>query len=122
MSTKKYVPPSLRTQQAAKAVAEQKSLDVTDDLFPTLGAKVVRPHPTLNFKQKVDECLEMEQKSELERAEMLEKQRAMEGFVVLKLNGAAGAREIMQRELVREEERKQRELDEWLGYYLDGRQ
>ena len=102
MSTaSKYIPPHLRMAAAAAAAKKATEPPKPEDyqsqtLFPTLGGmkhKIgpnltvdrVYERPTLNFKQKVDDLIEFEKKSELEKEAIREAARALEGFVVLSL-------------------------------------
>ena len=102
MSTaSKYIPPHLRMAAAAAAAKKATEPPKPEDyqsqtLFPSLGGvkHVIRPNltvdreyerPTLNFKQKVDDLIEFEKKSELEKEAIREAARALEGFVVLSL-------------------------------------
>jgi hypothetical protein len=93
-----YIPPHLRAAAAAKKAAEPPTpADLkSTTLFPSLGGvkHVIRPNltvdreyerPTLNFKQKIDDLIEFEKKSELEKEALREAARAMEGFVTLSL-------------------------------------
>ena len=93
-----YIPPHLRAAAAAKKAAEPPTpADLTSTtLFPSLGGvkhkigpnlTVDREYerPTLNFKQKIDDLIEFEKKSELEKEALREAARAMEGFVTLSL-------------------------------------
>ncbi len=101
MSAAKYIPPHLRAAAAAtaakKAAEPPKPEDYkSDTLFPTLGGvkHVIRPNltvervyerPNLNFKQKIDDLIEFEKKSEIEKEALREAARALEGFVSLSL-------------------------------------
>lgn len=102
MSTaSKYIPPHLRAAAAAAAAKKATEPPKPEDyqsqtLFPSLGGvkHVIRPsltvervyeRPTLNFKQKVDDLIEFEKKSEIEKEALREAARALEGFVVLSL-------------------------------------
>ncbi len=96
-----YIPPHLRAAAAAAAAKKATEPPKPEDyqshtLFPTLGGvkhkigpnltvERVYERPTLNFKQKVDELIEFEKKSELEKEALREAARAMEGFVCLSL-------------------------------------
>lgn len=93
-----YLPPHLRAAAAKKAAAEPpKPADLSSHtLFPSLGGvkhtvgpnlNVIREYerPSLNFKQKIDELIALEKRTEAEKEAALEAARALEGFVTLSL-------------------------------------
>ncbi len=92
-----YIPPHLRAAAAAAAAKKTTEPPKPEDyqshtLFPTLGGvkhkngpNLTVEQPALNFKQKVDELIEFEKKSEPEKEALREAARAMEGFVSLSL-------------------------------------
>ena len=93
-----YLPPHLRAAAAAKKAAEPpKAEDLqSHKLFPTLGGvkhkispnlTIVREYerPILNFKQKIDDLIALEKRSEIEKEAAREAARALEGFVSLSL-------------------------------------
>lgn len=97
MSIAKYIPPHLRAAAAVTAAKKAMEPPKPEDyqsqtLFPSLGgvkhkigSNLMVEQPTLNFKQKVDELIEFEKKSELEKEALREAARALEGFVSLSL-------------------------------------
>ncbi len=89
-----YVPPHLRAKAAAAAAEEEKKKPVdmkSITMFPTLGgpkdfdsSKNVWGGP-VSFKEKIDELIAYEARTEQEKEAAEEARRALEGFVRLPL-------------------------------------
>ena len=89
-----YVPPHLRAKVAAEAAEAEKKkpIDVTSAaMFPTLGGpKVSTTNASMwggpvSFKEKIDELIAYEARTEQEKEAAEEARRAMDGFVSLSL-------------------------------------
>jgi len=76
METKSgYLPPHLRRPTDAAAKLQPSSIEITDTDFPTLGGPAKKSAPSvakINFKKAVDDHLEREKQSEIERANGVE--------------------------------------------------
>jgi hypothetical protein len=74
----KYVPPSLRKPNDSQPIVQNPKLVVTDTDFPSLGSTSSKKPPVvaakINFKKAVDDHLEREKLSELERANLEDKE------------------------------------------------
>jgi hypothetical protein len=89
-----YVPPHLRAKLAADAAEAEKKkpLDVKSmTMFPSLGPKKAADSAEskwsgpVSFKEKIDELIAYEARSEIEKEAAEEARRALEGFVRLPL-------------------------------------
>ncbi len=92
-----YVPPHLRAKLAAEAAEAEKKkpLDVKSmSMFPSLGPKKVAEvaeaseskwSGPVSFKEKIDELIAYEARSEIEKEAAEEARRALEGFVRIPL-------------------------------------
>ena len=88
-----YVPPHLRAKLAAAEAEAEKNrpLDTTSvTMFPTLGVKTAAAAESkwsgpVSFKEKIDELIAYEARSELEKEAEAEARRGLEGFVRLPL-------------------------------------
>jgi hypothetical protein len=70
-----YLPPHLRRTVESAAKPQPSSIEITDSDFPTLGGPPKKSAPSvakINFKKAVDDHLEREKQSEIERANGVE--------------------------------------------------
>lgn len=83
---KAYVPLHLRK---APVVVPEKQDFTSDSAFPTLGnakpKQVINTPPKKSFKVAIDELIAFEKLSEQERNKYLQRQKAMNGYVLLSL-------------------------------------
>jgi hypothetical protein len=83
---KAYVPLHLRK---APVVVPEKQDFTSDSAFPTLGnakpKQVINAPPKKSFKVAIDELIAFEKLSEQERNKYLQRQKAMNGYVLLSL-------------------------------------
>jgi hypothetical protein len=97
-----YLPPHLRRATEAAPKPLPSSIEVTDSEFPSLGgpAKKSTPSPgKINFKKAVNDHLEREKQSEIERANGVEEdalkltssQLEADGWVILPLKSVASS-------------------------------
>ena len=95
-----YLPPHLRRPTEAVTKSQPSSIEVTESEFPSLGGPVknsIAPAVKINFKKAVDDHLEREKQSEIERANGVEEdafpltrgQLEADGWVILPLNPVA---------------------------------
>ena len=101
METKSgYLPPHMRRPTEAAAKSQPSSIEITDSDFPSLGGppkKSIAPAVKINFKKAVDDHLEREKQSEIERANGVEEdafpltrgQLEADGWVILPLKHVA---------------------------------
>ena len=91
-----YLPPHLRRPTEAVTKSQPSSIEVTESEFPSLGGPVKKAAPAnkapakINFKKAVDDHLEREKQSEIERANGVEEdisrtQLEADGWAILSL-------------------------------------
>ena len=88
-----YLPPHLRRTTEAALKPQPSSIDVTESEFPSLGGpikKATGAPAKINFKKAVDDHLEREKQSEIERANGVEEdisrtQLEADGWAILSL-------------------------------------
>ena len=91
-----YLPPHLRRTLESAPKPQPSSIDVTESEFPSLGGPVKKAAPAnkatakINFKKAVDDHLEREKQSEIERANGVEEdtsrsQLEADGWAILSL-------------------------------------
>jgi hypothetical protein len=98
-ATTGYLPPHLRRATEAAPKPQPSSIEVTDSEFPSLGGPAKKATPAnkatpapakINFKKAVDDHLEREKQSEIERANGVEEdisrsQLEADGWAILSL-------------------------------------
>lgn len=92
-ATSGYLPPHLRRTTEAAPKPQPSSIDVTESEFPSLGGPVKKATAApakINFKKAVDDHLEREKQSEIERANGVEEdisrtQLEADGWAILSL-------------------------------------
>lgn len=92
-ATSGYLPPHLRRATEAAPKPQPSSIDVTESEFPSLGGPVKKATGApakINFKKAVDDHLEREKQSEVERANGVEEdisrsQLEADGWAILSL-------------------------------------
>ena len=88
-----YLPPHLRRTVESAPKPQPSSIEITDSDFPTLGGPAKKSAPSvakINFKKAVDDHLEREKQSEIERANGIEEdtsrsQLEADGWAILSL-------------------------------------
>jgi hypothetical protein len=97
-----YLPPHLRRTLESAPKPQPSSIEITDSEFPSLGGPAKKSTPSggkINFKKAVDDHLEREKQSEIERANGLEEeylkltssQLEADGWVILPLKSVGFA-------------------------------
>ena len=97
-----YLPPHMRRPTETAAKLQPSSIEITDSDFPTLGGPAKKSAPSvvkINFKKAVDDHLEREKQSEIERANGVEEdtlkltcsQLEADGWAILSLKSVGFA-------------------------------
>jgi predicted restriction endonuclease len=105
-----YVPPHLRKGEKNTISSTPVAVDMSTQSFPEINTEVKKTTPSnvwskTTFKKKIDDLLEFEKLSEIEKQIRLDKKRIMEGFVSLPTRISPEYRESIftsQKELVEE--------------------
>jgi hypothetical protein len=82
-----YVPPHLRKGEKNTVSSTPVAVDMSTQSFPEMNTEVKKSNPSnvwnkISFKKKIDDLLEFEKLSEIEKQTRLDKKRIMEGRIV----------------------------------------